>query len=377
VTDSGFLGGYRDPALARALAREIDAVRLPRPLTFMHVCGTHEHAIAGSGLRALLRDGIRLVAGPGCPVCVCPAADIDRAIEAARRPNVTIATFGDMFRVPASTSSFEAASAEGADIRVVYSPVDAVRLAREHPGREVVFMAVGFETTAAPIAASLAADPPPNLSIIPSMRLIPPALRFLIERGSGKIDGFILPGHVSVVIGRSGYEFLEREHGLPAVIAGFEPLDVLRAVAELVRQVAAGGRGSVVNQYGRVVHESGNARAREAIGRLFAEADVPWRGIGTIPGSGLVLRPRHERLDASVRLALPEPREPVDVRAGCRCHVVILGEEEPESCPLFGVECTPRRPYGPCMVSSEGTCRARFMYRGPRGAAGRARGDSA
>jgi hydrogenase expression/formation protein HypD len=288
VTTSEVFARYRDPALAHALAREIGEMRLTRPLVFMHVCGTHEHTIAGAGLRMLLPEGVRLVAGPGCPVCVCPAADIDRAIEAARRRNVILATFGDMFRVPASVGSFETAKAEGSDIRVVYSPLDAVRLARENPRMEVVFMGVGFETTAAPIAASLAGDLPSNFSIIPSMRLIPPALQYLLARSRGTIDGFILPGHVSAIIGRSGYAFLERDYGIPAVIAGFEAIDVLRAVRELLSQAIAGGRGTVVNQYRRVVHEDGNPRARETIARSFEEGDVRWRGIGTIPRSGLV-----------------------------------------------------------------------------------------
>jgi hydrogenase expression/formation protein HypD len=363
VTDNDALGDYRDPALVRAIASDIRGVRLSRPLVFMHVCGTHEHTIGRASLRALLPEGVRLVAGPGCPVCVCPARDIDRAIAAARRNDVVIATFGDMVRVPSSESSLERAKAEGCDIRVVYSPVDAVRIARRNPDKEVVFMAVGFETTAAPIAASLADDPPRNFSIVPSLRLVPPALRYLIGRSAGAIDGFILPGHVSAIIGRASYRFLEEEYGIPSVVAGFEAIDVLRGIRELLAQVTAGGRGRVENQYRRVVREEGNERARLVIARFFEEADVPWRGIGSVPGSGLVLREEHRMLDATVRLGLPEAPDAVDVRPGCHCHLVILGEAEPETCPLFGGECTPRNPYGPCMVSSEGTCRARFEYR--------------
>jgi hydrogenase expression/formation protein HypD len=363
VTDTDALGDFRDPSLVKALAADIRRARIDRPLVFMHVCGTHEHTIGRASLRSLLPEGVRLVAGPGCPVCVCPARDIDRALAAGRRKNVVITTFGDMVRVPSSESSLERAKAEGCDVRVVYSPIDAVQLARRNPGKEVVFMAVGFETTAAPIAASLADDPPLNFSIVPSLRLVPPALRYLIGRSAGAIDGFILPGHVSAIIGRSAYAFLEEEYGIPSVVAGFEAIDVLRAIRELLGQVAGGTRGTVVNQYGRVVREDGNERARRAIARFFEEGDVPWRGIGTVPKSGLVLREEHRMLDASARLDLPEPAASVDVRPGCRCHLVILGEAEPESCPLFGAECTPRNPYGPCMVSSEGTCRARFEYR--------------
>jgi hydrogenase expression/formation protein HypD len=260
VTDTGAFGEFRDPSLARAIGRQIRGVRLDRPLVLMHVCGTHEHTIARASLRALLPEGVRLIAGPGCPVCVCPARDIDRALDAAKRENVIIATFGDMVRVPSSESSFESAKAEGCDVRVVYSPMDAAVLARRNPEKEIVFMAVGFETTAAPIAACLADDPPPNFSIVPSMRLVPPALRFLISRSAGAIDGFILPGHVSAIIGRSGYAFIEKEYGIPAVIAGFEAIDVLRAVSELLAQIVGGARGTVENQYGRVVREGGFSR---------------------------------------------------------------------------------------------------------------------
>ena len=370
MSDPAHLADYGDASLAGALAREIRGVRLERPVTLMHVCGTHEHTIARAGLRSILPEGVRLIAGPGCPVCVCPARDIDRALEVARRESTVVATFGDMVRVPASTSSLERSRAEGCDVRIVYSPLDAVQIARRNPGLEVVFMAIGFETTAAPIAASLAGDLPANFSIVPSMRVIPPALRFLLERSAGAIDGFVLPGHVSAIIGRAGYAFLEKDFGIPGVIAGFEPLDVLRAVHKLLLQVVRGGGGVVVNQYGRVVHEDGNPRAREAIELLFEVADVPWRGIGTIPRSGLVLRREFERLDAAKRFDLHDRGEAIDVRPGCRCNLVILGEAEPEACPLFGGECTPRSPYGPCMVSSEGTCSARYQYRSV-GAAGR------
>lgn len=357
------LEAFRSPGLARSIAREIAAVAPDRPVTVMHVCGTHEHAIARAGIRALLPAGVRLIAGPGCPVCVCPARDVDLAMEAARREGVVLATFGDMMRVPASVGSFERLRAEGADIRVVYSPADAVRIARENPGREVVFMAVGFETTAAPIAAALASDPPLNFSVIPSLRLIPPALRFLLGKPGGRVDAFLLPGHVSVVIGRAGYRFLEVEGGAPAAIAGFEPVDILLALHDLLGRIFRGEGGPVGNLYGRVVREEGNPRAREIMDAVFAPADVAWRGIGSIPASGLVLRRALEGLDAARKLGLRGNPGAIDVRPGCECHRVILGEVEPEDCALFGGPCTPRSPVGPCMVSSEGTCRARHEYR--------------
>jgi hydrogenase expression/formation protein HypD len=354
---------FRDLSLARRLAGELRSLELERPLTIMHVCGTHEHAIARAGIRSFLPEGLRLVAGPGCPVCVCPARDIDLAVSAARREGFIVATFGDMFRVPATTSSLEEERASGRDIRVIYSPLDALLLARKYPDRNVVFVAVGFETTAGPIAAALLNEPPPNLTIIASLRLIPPALRFLLDAGIGPVGGFLLPGHVSTVLGREGYRFLESEDGAPGVIAGFEPIDILRAVIELVEMIRSSEAPRIVNQYTRVVSESGNGRARELISRVFTETDSEWRGIGVIPSSGLVPGPGFEHLDAPTRHRLEPETAPIDVRPGCLCHEVILGKTEPEGCPLFGTACTPRRPHGPCMVSSEGTCRARYQYR--------------
>ncbi len=362
-----FVEGFRDPELARRLASELRSLEIDRPLTIMHVCGTHEHSIARAGIRSFLPEGLRLVAGPGCPVCVCPARDIDIAVAAARRDDFIVATFGDMFRVPASVSSLEEERASGRDVRVVYSPIDAVRLAKEHPGKEIVFVAVGFETTAGPIAASLLGEIPPNFTVIPSLRLIPPALRFLLDAGIGPVEGFILPGHVSTVLGRAGYAFLEEEGGAHGIIAGFEPIDLLNAVLELVKMIQRGETPRVVNQYTRVVSEVGNSRARELMSRVFVEADSEWRGIGVIPSSGLVLAPSFSRIDAVGRHELEPETHPVDVRPGCLCHEVILGKTEPEDCPLFGSACTPRRPHGPCMVSSEGTCRARYQYRPLKG----------
>jgi hydrogenase expression/formation protein HypD len=364
--NDSYLEGFKDPKLAKRLAEDISAITLDRPVTVMHVCGTHEHAIARAGIRAVLPEGLRLVAGPGCPVCVCPARDIDLAVAAAGMSGVTVATFGDMFRVPSTTSSLEIEKAAGRDIRIVYSPLDAVEFAREHPERKVVFIAVGFETTAAPIAASLLSEPPDNFFVIPSLRLIPPALTFLIEGGAGPVEGFILPGHVSTIIGVQGYRQLDERFHVPAVIAGFEPIDVLRAIRELLDQVTGDREPGVANLYRRVVTEEGNRKAQRAISRVFREDDVEWRGIGIIPRSGLVLRPEYERLDAVRHLGLTIETEPIDIRPGCLCHEVILGKSEPEECSLFGDACTPRKPYGPCMVSSEGTCRARYQYRSAR-----------
>ena len=360
-----FVEAFRDGALARKLADKLQEIDLERSLTIMHVCGTHEHAIARAGIRSFLPDGLRLVAGPGCPVCVCPARDIDLAVTAARRDGFIVATFGDMFRVPATLSSLEEERASGRDVRVVYSPLDAVKMADENPDREVVFVAV--ETTAGPIAAALSSDPPPNFTVIASLRLIPPALRFLLEAGIGPVEGFLLPGHVSTVLGREGYLFLEDTDGAHGVIAGFETVDILGAVMELIGLIQADAPPRVVNRYTRVVSEGGNEKAREHISNVFVPVDSEWRGIGIIPSSGLALGSGFEHLDATRRHRLETEAPPVDVRPGCLCHEVILGKTEPESCPLFGTACTPRRPHGPCMVSSEGTCRARYQYRSLNG----------
>lgn len=354
---------FKDPALAAAVAERLSRLRPKAELTLMHVCGTHEHAVARAGIRSLLPEGVRLVAGPGCPVCVCPAADIDLALQAAQRDGVIVATFGDMFRVPAQDASLEILRAEGCDVRVIYSPLDAVRIAADNPDSTVVFLAVGFETTAGPIAAALESPLPSNLTLITSLRLIPPALAFLIGRACAALDGLILPGHVSTVLGRAGYAFLEGERGVPAVIAGFDPVDILLALAELIEMALQGNHRRVRNLYRRAVAEQGNERARAAIGRVFEVVDSSWRGIGTIPGSGLALRGEFRRLDAQTVLGLERRDGAEDTRPDCICHEVILGESEPESCPLFARACTPRRPCGPCMVSSEGTCRARYQYR--------------
>lgn len=349
--------------MVRPVADRLKAMKLSEPAALMHVCGTHEHSIARAGIRAVLPEKVRLIAGPGCPVCVCPAEDIDMAIGVAERNDVILTTFGDMFRVPSTRGSMEEARGEGADVRVVYAPVDAVKIAQENPHREVVFVAVGFETTAAPISATLLGDIPDNFSIIPSLRLIPPALKFLIEQSRGEIDGFILPGHVSTVLGREGYSFLEGKEGIAGVISGFEPLDILRAVERLLEINLQGPPFRVENLYRRVVGEGGNVRSRRIIDRVFRQSDSHWRGIGMIPDSGLEIREEYSRLDARIKLDIDRAGDSVDIMPGCICHKVILGEAEPEECGLFGGECTPRRPYGPCMVSSEGTCRARYLYR--------------
>ncbi len=337
------------------------AGRISRPVRIMEVCGTHTHAIGRGGLRTLLPNNVELVSGPGCPVCVTSQQDIERMILLAREPGVTLCTFGDMVRVPGTTSSLERERATGADVRVVYSPLDALELAQCEPSRQVAFLAVGFETTAPGVAAMVlqAADLGlSNFSVYVSHKRIVPAMEAVLDGGS-QLDGFLTPGHVSVIIGAEAYEELARAHEIPCVATGFEPADVLEGIAMLLDCVAEGRVGSVV-QYTRAVKPGGNAKARAALDRAFDVSGADWRGLGGIPESGLVLKPALEHLDAAVRFGLPE-LEPTSI-PGCRCGDVLKGIIHPPECGLFGEQCTPRTPVGPCMVSSEGSCAARYRY---------------
>ncbi|MHC4252050.1 MAG: hydrogenase formation protein HypD [Planctomycetota bacterium] len=348
---------------ARALARSGSGrVRL------MEVCGTHTMAIFASGIRALLPRGLELISGPGCPVCVTPPECLDRAIAIARERSATLATFGDMVRVPASAgASLERERASGLDVRVIYSPLDALTLARAEPELRVVFLAVGFETTAPAIAAVVKRareEAVANFSVLAAPKLIPPAMEAVLA-GGAEIDGFICPGHVSVVIGARAYEPLVEKHGVPCVVAGFEAGDVLLAVAMLAEQIAD-GRAEVGNAYTRAVRPDGNPAARAVVDEVFETADAAWRGLGVIPSSGLRVRERYaahdaERvftLDEAAEAARPAPRVP----PGCRCGDVLAGRLSPPECALFGNSCRPESPVGPCMVSSEGSCAARFRY---------------
>ncbi len=354
---------HHDPAVVSGLLAELEraAARLPRRITVMEVCGTHTHTVARAGLRRRLPPTVRLVSGPGCPVCVTPVGYLDRAEALARQHGAVLATFGDLLRVPSSSGSLEELSAEGYPVEVVYSPRDALDLARRDPARTVVFLAVGFETTVPTVAAALEEaerDGVDNFLILPGNKVMPPPMRALAMAGDVEVDGYILPGHVSVIAGWGAFRFLAEEHGLPGAVAGFTPADVLRAVVEIVRQVAD-GRAEVVNLYGRVVTEEGNRVAWGLVERYFEPADAEWRGLGTIPDSGLALRAEWAHRDASrLPVELPAPREP----AGCRCGEVLRGVAGPPDCPLFGGACTPERPVGACMVSSEGTCAAWFRH---------------
>ena len=348
--------------------RVLDAIRALElgEVRLMEVCGTHTMAIAKSGIRSMLPENIKLLSGPGCPVCVTPGAVIDAVLELSMRPGVTIATYGDMVRVPGSMPGDNLARrrALGAKVEVVYSPVDAVTIAQENPDREVVFLGVGFETTAPGTAAAVLTAQEKgakNFTLWSMLKTVEPALRALIALDGFQIDGFLCPGHVATIIGERGFQYLPAAFHLPGVIAGFEPEDILLAVYLLLRQIKE-GRPRIENAYPRAVSHDGNVLAQKMLTRCFEARGDVWRGLGFIPDSGLGLRAELADFDAEkrfqVRYAEAEPP------TACRCGEVITGMRRPESCPLFGKACTPEDPVGPCMVSSEGACAAAYKYAG-------------
>ncbi len=336
--------------------------RVGRRMQFMEVCGTHTVSIFRSGVRSMLPPNLRLVSGPGCPVCVTAQRHIDAAIELATRPEVTIATYGDMIRVPGRRGSLERLRAGGADVRVVNSTKTALQLARDNPARQVVFLGVGFETTAPATAIAVleaARDGLENFSVLMCHKLVIPAMLALLSSGDVPLDGFLCPGHVSVIIGARAYQPIVAQHRRPCVIAGFEPEQILRGLINLVRQVAE-GRAEVENVYAAVVSEQGNATALGLFERVFVPEDTAWRAIGVIPQSGQGLAPPYRRFDAVERFGLTLGED--EDHPACRCGEVIQGKTEPADCALFGTACTPLHPVGPCMVSSEGTCAAWYKY---------------
>ncbi len=359
-----YMDAFRDREMVRGLAARIGelAAGLEQPLTFMEVCGTHTMAIYQYGLRSLLPPQVRLISGPGCPVCVTPNGYLDRAIALARLPGTTIATFGDMVRVPGSSASLMEERARGADIRVVYSPLDAVALAARQPDQRVVFLGVGFETTAPAVAGSILAARERGLAnyfVLAAHKTIPIPMEVLSADPELGIDGYLCPAHVSAVIGADAYARLAGERGVPCVVTGFEPADVMQGVAMLVHQVVA-GESRVEIQYRRVVKPEGNLKAQAVLAEVFVPCDTSWRGIGGIPGSGLAIRGAFAAFDAEKALPVEveEPRE----HPGCRCGEILRGKVSPFDCPLFGTVCTPESPVGACMVSSEGTCAAAHKY---------------
>lgn len=364
--DASWLNAFRNPAGAAQLVQDIRRRTADRaPVRIMEICGTHTMSIAKAGLRSLLAPGVELISGPGCPVCVTPAGDLDTALELSTRPGLILATYGDLLRVPGSVrgDTLLRRRAAGADVRTVYSAADAVDLARTNPDREVVFLGVGFETTTPGTAACLldaAESGLANFSVFCLLKRTEPALRALLDAPDCGVDALLCPGHVAAITGVDAFSFLPRVYGLPAVVSGFEAGDVLYSIWRLVCMVCDGAP-ALENEYSRLVTNAGNAAARAATEAVFTPADSLWRGLGEIPASGLALRPEYARFDAAVRYGLPRRRgtEP----AGCRCGAVIRGMLHPEQCPLFGKACQPEDPVGPCMVSGEGACAAAWKYR--------------
>ena len=359
-----FVDEYRDPVLARSLSAEIHSlVTAGEVVRIMEVCGGHTHAIYRHGLEELLPPEIELVHGPGCPVCVIPMGRVDDAIAIAETEGVTLATFGDMMRVPGGRGSLLEANARGADVRMVYSPLDALELARREPERHVCFFAIGFETTAPATAVTLLRardEGVANFSVFCNHVLIEPPLRAILGTPGLRVDAFVGPGHVSSVIGTDAYRFIPEEFGRPIVVTAFEPIDLLQAIVMLLRQRAE-GRCEVENQYTRVVRSEGNRRALDAIAKtMVTREDFEWRGLGVLARSALRVRDDLATFDAERLFAPPGAR--IEDPKACRCGEVLTGQIKPWECGVFGTACTPERPLGTCMVSSEGACAAFFSY---------------
>ena len=345
---------FRDPDLAKRIASKIGQFSEGRQVKICHVCGTHEWTITHYGLRSLLPNNVEVIAGPGCPVCIVPASEIDEAVKLALS-GITVACFGDLLRVPGSQMSLLDAKADGADVRVVYSCGDAVRMANRETNKKFGFFAVGFETTSPSTATEILSGPPENLSFIISHRIIPPAMKLLTEMKDLPLNGFIAPGHVSTIIGLEPYEEFPKKYNMPVVVAGFEPLDVLMSIYMIVKQLR-NSMPRLENEYARVVHSEGNLRAQRVMKDVFHVVDSKWRGLGNISVSGLALKEEFRVFDARAKYDI-RIEDGVDTKPGCRCPLVIIGKIKPAECPLFMKSCNPQRPIGACMVSTEGTCR--------------------
>jgi hydrogenase expression/formation protein HypD len=358
-----FIEEFRNRELVQDLARRLKELAMP-PATLMEVCGTHTMAAARFGLKSLLPPQVKLISGPGCPVCVTAQADLDAFLALGRQPEIILASFGDMLRVPGSQTSLERARAQGADVRVVYSPLDAVEVAKQETAKTVVFFGVGFETTmpatamAVKLAAAQGLD---NFLVFCVHKTMPAALRALLAGGEVRVSGLLLPGHVTTIIGTEAYDFIPKDFGVPGAVAGFEPLDILLGVESLLRQLTR-GQAFIDNVYPRAVQAQANPRARELLAEVFAPADAVWRGLGLISGSGAKIQERYAAFDARLRFPqvwaelVPSPPSP------CRCGEILRGVLTPKQCQQFAQGCSPSQPLGPCMVSSEGACAAAFRY---------------
>lgn len=357
-----YIEEFRDNKLAQNLAKKIKETVGKRKTVLMEVCGTHTVAIFRSGIKSLLPENLHLLSGPGCPVCVTPNYYLDKAIAYARLKDTIIVTFGDMLRVPGSSSSLEKEKANGCDIRIVYSTIEALEIAENNPKKKVVFLAVGFETTSPTTAVVILKAKEHNLKnffVFSGHKLIPPALETLVNTIGLRVEGFLLPGHVSTIIGSKPYEFVAEKYKVPGVIAGFEPVDILQAIYMLVKQITE-GKAKIEIQYTRSVKEEGNPKAKELLDEVFWATGSNWRGIGVIPLSGYFLKDNYRQFDAEENI--PVEVEVRQDKTGCICGDVLQGLKTPFECPLFAKVCTPEEPVGACMVSSEGTCAAYYKY---------------
>lgn len=359
-----YIQEYRDKEVLKNILEKTRklAGEFKSPVNIMEVCGTHTMAIGKYGIRKALSGYINLISGPGCPVCVCPDSYIDKAIEISKYQEVTIVSFGDMMKVPGSYSSLEKEKSKGRDIRVVYSPLDALKIAKENPERNIVFLAVGFETTVPSIAETVriaSREKIKNFYILSGHKVIPPAMEFLLQDKEIKIDGFLAPGHVSAIIGTIPYNFIPEKYGLSVVVSGFEPADILQSIYLLIK-CSVSKTPSVINQYKRAVKEEGNKKAIKVIYDVFESTDSEWRGIGQINESGLKLKEKYSKFDADKKYCVKIKKKRKS--SGCICGEILKGIKKPSDCKLFANKCTPENPVGPCMVSSEGTCAAYYKY---------------
>jgi hydrogenase expression/formation protein HypD len=345
--------GFRDEQISEKIARAITKIfnSINRKIKIMHVCGTHENTISKYGIRSILPKELEIVSGPGCPVCVCPAADIDKAIEIGKREDTIITTFGDMLRVPATNISLSELKAQGADVRIVYGPNDAVNIAKANSDKEVIFFAIGFETTVPLIGFEIFSNPPSNFSVICAHKLIPASLELLIGIDNLNIDGFISPGHVATIIGLKPFQLFSDAYKVPNVVL---------ALFMLLKQIK-NKEYKTENEYTRVVKPEGNKKAQEIISEVFDSVSSPWRGIGRILDGGLAIKEKYEKFNADKKFDIKITKS-VDIPPGCSCHLVMTGKIYPHECKLFKKTCTPVNPIGPCMVSAEGTCSIYYKY---------------
>jgi hydrogenase expression/formation protein HypD len=360
---NALLKQYEDRDLVAGLARRIATIAAELdPIRLMHVCGTHEHEIVRYGLRQLLPETVTIIPGPGCPVCICPVEAIDKAITLSYLPGVTVLTFGDMLRVPATRESLDDARSRGGKVQLVYGPLDAVRLAQKHPDQHFVFFSIGFETTAAGVAGMIHQGVPKNLLFLAANRYIPPVFELLMQvHNRTAIQGFLLAGHAATITGRQAYDYMETRYRLPCVIAGFTPVDILSAIAALLEAIRD-GRCSVMNTYSRVVADNGNTVAQQMLAAVFDLVPGNWRGIGNVDGTAFVLKECYRPLDVETRFDCTPPYPSRPHPPGCQCHRIMLGELLPIDCGMFAKKCHPENPYGPCMVSMEGTCHTWYRH---------------